>query len=264
MHIKVAGTTAHYTNGGGKTSGDTACILIHGAGMDRSVWQLQTRALASLGGRVIALDLPGHGKSGGGPLTSIPNMADWIVQFMDAMDIKSATLIGHSMGSMIAIDLAARYQNLVHGLVVLGVAETMPVHGDLLKAALNDQSLAAGLITYWGISTGSMIGGRAAPGFSVMGASQVLLGQAASGVLHTDLMACNDVRSMSEAATKLTCPTQFILGKRDKMTPVKSGLALAAKIKGADCKVLEDAGHMMMLENPNAVFKIMRKFIKTH
>ena len=262
MHIKIAGKKAHYTNGGGKTSDVHACILIHGAGMDRSVWQLQTRALASMGVRVIAGDLPGHGKSEGDALSSITEMANWIVEVMDAVDIKSATLIGHSMGSMIALDMAANHPQRVDSMILLGVAEIMPVHEDLLKAALDDQALAAGLITYWGISSGSMIGGRSAPGFSVMGASQVLLEQSASGVLYKDLMACNEAGSMADTASIITCPTQFILAKRDKMTPLKSGLSLAAKIKNVDSLVLDDAGHMMMLESPNAVFKIMRTFIK--
>jgi len=263
MGIKVQGKRVHYSNGGGTDVGDHAIILIHGAGMDRSVWQLQARALASMGGRVMAVDLPGHGKSEGDALLSIPDMANWMIEFMDAAGVKTATLIGHSMGSMIALNVAAQNPDRVDKLVLLGVAESMPVHEDLLKAADDDQNLAAGLITYWGIAPTSMVGGKAAPGFSVMGASRVLLQNARTGSLHRDLSACNDAGSMTDTASRISCPVLFVLGGLDKMSPVKSGLRLAAAISGAKTEVINDAGHMMMLESPNDVFKIIRDFLKT-
>ena len=111
---------------------EPAVILIHGAGLDRTIWQMQTRNIAFQGRRVYAVDLPGHGYSEGPVIENVEEMANWVIRFMDAAGVDGATIMGHSMGSLIALDLASRYPERTERLILTGVAEAMPVHLDLL------------------------------------------------------------------------------------------------------------------------------------
>jgi len=112
-----------------------AVLFIHGAGMDHTVWALQARYFAHHGRSVLAIDLPGHGRSGGTLLRSIGTMASWIIKLMDAAGLQSAALAGHSMGALIALEVAAAAPARARSLALLGVAERMPVHPDLQAAS---------------------------------------------------------------------------------------------------------------------------------
>ena len=127
-----------------------AVVLIHGAGMDHSVWAWQSRALAQRGYAVLAVDLPGHGRSAGPPLASIEAGSDWLVRLLDAAAIEQAALAGHSLGALIALDAAARHPERVRALALVGAAARMPVHPDLLQAALDDPAAAIAMIKLWG------------------------------------------------------------------------------------------------------------------
>jgi pimeloyl-ACP methyl ester carboxylesterase len=262
MDVTVDGKNAHAATGGRDNNpDDPAVILVHGAGLDRTIWQMQTRNIAFQGRRVFAIDLPAHGRSAGPVLGSIAEMADWVVRFMDAVGLDQATLMGHSMGSMIALDTAARYPERTQQLVLTGIAEAMPVHPDLLAAADANQPLGPELIVFWGLGEKAQTGGHPLPGLWVHGACEILLKNAAAGVLANDLAACNDYGDATETAAKVSCPAFFVLGRDDKMSPVKSGSALASAIDGAQVNILEKCGHMMMIERPNEMYKALRGVI---
>src|ERR1700759_3003516 len=110
-------------------------VFLHGAGMDHTAWALHDRWFAHHGYNVLAPDLPGHGRSAGKLLASIGEMADWTAALLDAAGAKTAKLIGHSMGSLIALETAARHSDKVSELVMVGTAAAMTVGPDLLKAA---------------------------------------------------------------------------------------------------------------------------------
>ena len=262
MDVTVDGKLAHAATGSREgDAGDPAVVLIHGAGMDRTVWQFQTRNIAHTGHRAYAVDLPGHGYSEGPALPTVPDMADWVARFIDAAGIEKATLVGHSMGSLIALEVAARHPDKAERLVLTGVAEAMPVHPDLLAAAAANEDLGPELITFWGLGTEAQQGGHPLPGLWVLGACEILLKNSKAGVLGSDLAACNDYGSAVEAAEKATCPAVFVLGRDDKMTPAKSGQALAGRIDGAAVHLIEHAGHMMMAERPNEFHAALRGVI---
>ncbi len=103
--------------------------------MDHSVWSLQTRHFAYRGWNALALDLPGHGRSGGELPTSIAALADWLWELIKLLDAPAVSLVGHSMGALIGLELAARHRRRIAGLALLGAAARMPVHPDLLEAA---------------------------------------------------------------------------------------------------------------------------------
>src|SRR6185312_702376 len=100
--------------------GQRAIMFVHGAANDHSVWTLQSRYFAYHGFNVLAVDLPGHGKSGGPPLATVEDMAGWATQLLDAAGIQKAALVGHSMGSLIALEAAARHPDRVEKLALIG------------------------------------------------------------------------------------------------------------------------------------------------
>ena len=235
-------------------------VLVHGAGMDHSVWALQSRALAHSGYSVLAVDLPGHGRSEGEALTSISAMADWLAEFITAAGLDSAVVAGHSMGALAALELGARHPRLVRGLVLIGAAASMPVHADLIAAAREELPAAVAMITAWGFSPEAALGGNPTPGLWFTGGGRRLLELSRPGVLHTDLSACNAYENGAAAAALIRCPAVVVAGGADRMSPAKAGLALAGLIPGGRVELLEGAGHMLMAERPQQVLRALKDY----
>lgn len=238
-----------------------AVIFVHGAGMDHSVWALQTRYLAHHGRSVLAVDLPGHGRSDGPALASIDALADWLARLIEAAGCNQAALVGHSMGALAALACAARHPQRVAKLALLGVAPKMPVHPDLLAAAQDAPSKAAAMIVGWGHGAAAKLGGYPAPGVWITGGAQRLLERAPAGVLHDDLAACDAYAAGAEDAAQVGCPTLLILGAEDRMTPAKAGRKLADLVPGAALAELPGAGHMMMTEQPDATLDALLRHL---
>ncbi len=254
MIVHVDGVDAHASTGGLDLSGDDPVVLlIHGAGMDSTVWQLQTRYLAHHGFRALAVDLPAHGRSGGEPITSIAASADWVVRFMDAAGFARAHIVGHSMGTFIALELGARHADRVDSLTLCGTATGMPVHPELLDAAEHDLPRAAALMAAWGHAKRAHIGVNPTPGLWMTGGARALVENGRPGVLATDFRACMAYDRAEDAAARVTCRATVVIGAGDKMTPAKSGRTLAASLPSATVVELADSGHMMMVEQPVGV-----------
>ena len=236
------------------SSGDAPVVLlIHGAGMDSTVWQLQTRYLAHRGFRAVAVDLPAHGRSGGAPLESVAAMADWVMRFMDAAGFQSAHVVGHSMGTFIALDLASRFPDRITSITLCGTATGMPVHPELLDAADHDLPRAAALMAAWGHAKPAHVGVNPTPGLWMTGGARALVENGRPGVLATDFRACMSYDRAEAAAADVTCPATVVIGDGDKMTPAKSGRAIAAALPSVEIVELVNTGHQMMTENPKAV-----------
>ncbi len=258
MELIVDGTRIHAATGSREAEpGEPAVVLVHGSGMDRTVWQMQTRYLAHKGRRVLALDLPGHGRSEGEAIADVPAMADWLARFLDAAEVETACVAGHSMGSLIAIEFASRHADRVRSLGLVGTAAAMPVHPDLIAAAEAGDDLAPNLITDWGFSQGAHMGGHPSPGLWVSRAGFRIIANGRSATLATALKACNAYDGAAEAAAKITCPTRMILGSEDRMTPVKAAQPLIAALPEAEVIVLPKVGHMLPTEAPIAVAKAL-------
>jgi len=228
-----------------------AVVFLHGAGFDHSAWALHSRWFAHHGFSVLAPDLPGHGRSKGPALKTIAEMADWTAALLDAAGANKAHLIGHSMGSLIALETAARHPVKVSALGLIGTAAVMTVGPDLLKAAEANDDAAIDMCSIWGLGFDAEIGGSLAPGLWMHGGAQRTLQRCAPGVLFADLSACNSYQGALEAGAKLTVPTTVILGEKDMMTPLKAGKALASAIPHARTVVIKGAGHTMMVERPD-------------
>ncbi|MEC9265507.1 MAG: alpha/beta hydrolase [Pseudomonadota bacterium] len=238
-------------------------ILVHGAGCDHSIWGGQNRYIAHHGASVLALDLPGHGRTPGPAIDSIGGLADFVIGVVDALKIDRPILIGHSMGGLTVLEAAARLGDRCAGLGLCGVAAKMPVHPALLDAAKNDKVTAAELIAGWGHGSRAHRGGNPAHGIWMLRQAVILIDRMAPGVLHADLAACNAYGDALAAAARVTCPAHLLLGKGDKMTPVKVAQPLIEAIQGADVTVLESAGHMLTVEAPRescmALMGLIRK-----
>ena len=233
-------------------------VFIHGAGLDHSWFGLQSRYFGYHGRNVLALDLPGHGKSAGPALTSVPAMTDWVIQVLDAAKVQRASLIGHSMGTLISLDCAARYPQRVERIALIATAYPMKVGEPYLDAAKHNSYDAFDMSTIWGHAPQVPLGGNPNPGMWMYGDTQARLERLAPGVLHADLKACNDFSFAGE----VKCPVLFILGKRDVMTPPRAAKGLQDRIPGAKTVVIDFSGHSLMAEAPDATLDALIEFLK--
>jgi len=258
MDIRLDGRTAFAATGGRPFDPTLpAVVFIHGSGLDHSVWALHSRWFAYHGRTVLALDLPGHGRSDGETLPTIAAMADWVAAVIAAAGLAQAALVGHSMGALVALEAAARHPKRVRALGLVGAAAAIPVHPDLLAASAANDHAAIDMVAIWGHGQHAGLGGSRAPGLWMLGGAIRVLERAKPGVLGTDLAACDSYRDGTQAAAKVTQPTALVLGERDLMTPLKAGRALAALIPSSRTVTLPGAGHMLMAEHPDAVLKAL-------
>jgi pimeloyl-ACP methyl ester carboxylesterase len=259
MQLSVNGTDIFAATGGREfEASQPTLVLLHGAGFDHSTWALHSRWFAHHGYGVLAPDLPGHGRSAGIPLATIAEMADWTAALLDAAGATSARLVGHSMGSLIALETAARHPARVSALGLIGTAATMTVGPDLLTAAAANDHSAVDMVSIWGLGFQAELGGSLAPGLWMHSGAQRVLEQCRPGVLFNDLSACNAYQNALAAAARITVPTTLVLGERDMMTPAKAGKALAAALPNSRTVVLRGAGHMMMVERPNELLAALQ------
>lgn len=241
-------------------------VLIHGAANDSDAWRKISRGLATAGHRVLVPDLPGHGCSQGAALDSIEALADWVIALLDALQIERATLVGHSMGSLIVIEAAARHAQRIERIALLGATAPMPVSDALLNAAQNDPDGACRMIAQFSHTPQFYISGGVGHGHGVWGPGATLAIMrrnvySARGVLATDLANCNRYTRGLEAAAEIACPTLLLSARRDRMTPKRNVQALQAALRHASCVEIPDCGHAMMSEQPARVVDALRVFI---
>ena len=261
MELKVDGNDVFCATGG--RDFDPALpttVFVHGASFDRTVWKLQARYFAWHGSNVLAVDLPGHGNSGGAPLTTIEAMADWLTRVLDAAGVDQAALVGHSMGGQVVLDCAGRHGARVRALALLGGALTIPVNAALMDPAAADDHLAFDLLNVWGYGRRAQLGVHRMPGLWMMRGGLRVMERAAKGVLHTDLMATNAYDG-SAAAAAVACPTLVVIGEKDLMTPAKAGHALVAAVPNATSVMFPGLGHIMLEEDPDATLDALRDFL---
>jgi pimeloyl-ACP methyl ester carboxylesterase len=260
MIFDVDGRDVFASDGGCEhRSGQAALVLIHGSGVNHTVWEQQNRFLADLGINVFAVDLPGHGRSQGPMLTGIGQMSDWLRAFLESAGLRSATVLGHSMGALVAIHFAASHPQQCSGIIVAGVTANMAVNPALLNAAKENDPKAFELIVAWSHASAARSDGQPVPDPGLTSAALRLLESERERVLYTDLNACNEYKDAQQNFAKLTVPVTIIAAAEDKMTPAKSVSELATSLEGANFVIIRDAGHNMMLERPGEFDAAVRK-----
>ena len=262
MLLQVAGSEVYaYTGTRAFVAALPTVVFVHGAASDHSVWALQSRYFAHHGRNVLAVDLPGHGRSGGDALPSVEAIADWLPALLDAAGVPAAALVGHSLGALAVLAAAARQPARVTRIALLGPAVPMPVSDVLLDAAKANDHVAYELINGWSYSPGKQLGGSPVPGMWLMGSGMRLMERTRPGVLYTDLAACHTYADGLIAAAAVRCPALLILGARDLMAPPKGAPALIAALADARVVTLPDCGHALMAEQPDAVLDALAAFL---
>ena len=255
-----------YTGGKSLNSELPTVVFIHGAQNDHSVWALQSRYFAHHGYNVLAVDLPGHGRSKGAALASVEQMADWLLSLLDAAQIQQASLVGHSMGSLIALEACAKAPHKVTHLCLLGTAYPMKVSDTLLNAARDEEQTAIDMVNIWSHTSIAHKPSFPGPGFSVLSGSQRLMQRMSKinpdKLFYTDFFACNAYANGEVAAQSVQCPTLFLIGKKDMMTPPKATATLTKTIAHGKISVIDNCGHSLMSEQSDAVLNALVQFIK--
>ena len=236
-------------------------VFVHGAAHDHSVWALQSRYFAHHHRNVLAIDLPGHGRSDGEPLASVEAIAEWLAALLDATHIEHAALVGHSLGALAVLETAGRHREHVESIALLAPSVPMPVANALLDAAKANDHLAYELITGWSFAPGHQLGGNQQPGVWMTGNALRLMERSHPGALYADLIACHGYADGLAAAGKVRCPTLLILGQRDLMAPAKNTAALIAALTGCRVVTVPDCGHSLMTEAPDTVLDALREFL---
>jgi pimeloyl-ACP methyl ester carboxylesterase len=272
MYLQVNGNEAFcYTGGKPFDAARPTVVFIHGVLHDHSVWILQSRYMAHHGWNVLAIDLPGHSRSRGGAPSSVEEAAAFIGALLDAAGVAKAALVGHSWGSLIALEAASRLKARVSHLVLIGTAYPMKVSAALLDASLNQPMKAIEMINVFSRSTLAAPPSGLGPGTWVYGTSaalnrRVLASNPHVNVFHRGFKACDSYANGEAAIAAIECPVLFLLGAQDQMTPPKAAQALVrtARETANSVKVLElPVGHHQMLETPDATLFAIRDFLKT-
>lgn len=227
-------------------------VLIHGAGGDHLHWPVEIRRLPDY--RVYAVDLPGHGKSGGHGLQRVEDHSGRVMEWMDEFELSRAVLVGHSMGGAIALTSALRHPDRVLGLGLVGSGARLPVNPDLVENTAHESTFpgAVKMIIKWAFYPETEK--------SIIQAAEKAMRKTRPTVLHGDFQAC-DAYTVEEHLPGIRTPVQVLCGREDKMTPLRLSQYLADHIPGAELAVIPEAGHMVMLEKAGAVKEILEAFL---
>jgi pimeloyl-ACP methyl ester carboxylesterase len=262
MLVDVNGCSVYaYTGARAFDPARPSIVFVHGACHDHSVWALQSRYFAHHGSNVFAVDIPGHGRSDGDALTSVADIAGWLAALLDALALPRAAFVGHSMGALAVLELAASQPDRVSRIALLGPSAPMPVADALLDAAKRNDHLAFELITGWSFSASHQLGGSEQPGIWMSGNALRLMERSRPGTLYNDLIACRDYSDGVKAAGSVRCPTLVILGQRDLMAPPANARLLIEALADKRVVTLSGCGHSLMAEAPRAVLDTLREFL---
>ena len=263
MELMVQGQRAYAYTGGKPFDATLPCVVfVHGALNDHSVWTLLARWCAHHGYSTLAVDQPGHGRSAGAPLPSVEALADWTLALLDAAGAQGvAAVVGHSMGSLIALEIAARAPQRVGRLVMVGTAYPMKVSDALLSTARDAPLKAIDMVNAFSLSSLANKPSYPGPGMWLHGASRALMrrlqrAQTGTNLFHHDFSVCDAYARGLQAAAAVECPVHFVLGKQDQMTSPKVtrdiAQALKARLHTLDC------GHAIMQEQPDGMLQALQ------
>ncbi|QIM51360.1 alpha/beta fold hydrolase [Hydrogenophaga crocea] len=271
MELLVNGARTYcYTGGKALDPAKPTVVFIHGVLNDHSVWILQSRYLANHGFNVLAVDLPGHARSAGEAPSSVEEAAGFIAALLDAAGVPRAALVGHSWGSLIALEAAARLKDRVTHAVLVGTAYPMKVSPALIESSLNEPEKALRMVNVFSRSTLAAPPSALGPGTWVYGAGmalgrRVLRSNPEVNVFHRGFVACDRYANGEAAMQALTCPVLFVLGALDQMTQARAAKTLidTGKAAGKRVQVVTlPVGHHQMTETPDATLFAIRDFLR--
>jgi pimeloyl-ACP methyl ester carboxylesterase len=266
MELVVDGRKAYAYTGGKPFDPALPCVVfVHGALHDHSVWNLLARWFAHHGHAVLALDQPAHGRSDGPPLASVEALADWTLALLDAAGVRQAAIVGHSMGSLVALEAASRAPQRVSRLVMVATAYPMKVSDALLTTAREQPLRAIDMVNVFSHSSIASKPSFPGPGMWLHGSNRALMRRMLAGapalggsnLFEHDFRVCDSYANGLQAAAKLRCPVTFVLGERDQMTTPKHTRDIAKALRAHI--VTRPAGHTLMSEVPDEVLNALRE-----
>jgi pimeloyl-ACP methyl ester carboxylesterase len=249
--LTVARARAYYAHRRPVPASGPPVVFVHGAGGTHQHWLYQVRDLPH--SPTYALDLPGHGRSEGQGRDAISAYGDWLVAFLDAAGVDQAVLVGHSMGGAIVLDTALRYVERVAGLGLVATGARLRVAPAILNGILQDPEAAVRLIC------DLAFGPETSPEMVRMGRRQMEV--IPPEVIHGDFVAC-DAFNLMERLGEITAPAFVLCGSQDYLTPSKYSIYLRDRIARAVLHLVEGAGHMVMVERPQAVVQALSPFLE--
>jgi pimeloyl-ACP methyl ester carboxylesterase len=255
-----------YTGGKEFDPRKPTAVFVHGVLNDHSVWILQTRYFANHGWNVLALDLPGHGRSGGKAPASVQEASETVIALLDAAGVDKAILIGHSFGSLIAMHTAAEHPERVSQLAMVGTAYPMRVSPALLENSVSNPGKAIDMVNTFSHSTLAPPPSALGPGTWLLGGSKALMRRVLASnphenIFHIGFKACDQYDKGETAMAKVLCPTLFLLGSKDQMTTPKAAHSLVQRTRDGRV-VLVNAGHQLMNEAPEETLAALISFCK--
>lgn len=262
MYFEVNGKQVFATTGGKAfDNSKPVVVFLHGSGFDHTVWNLQSRFFAFRNYAVLALDLPGHTNSEGPPLTSIEEMADWLHDVADALDLNDISLVAHSQGCLVGLEYASRYPDRLRSITFITSGLATPVNDALLNAAKDDPESAIAMMNGWGFGSAGHLHQGPIPGNSMVAGSCKIMRGNTPDALAADLHACNDYAHGKQAAAKVQGPIQVIVAGRDRMAPRKATDELIAHLNEPVVARIPESGHIVPQEVPNKCRALLKDFI---
>jgi pimeloyl-ACP methyl ester carboxylesterase len=250
--VKVEGRTIHYLTGvNGIAPGRRNIIFIHGAGGNAFAWQNQRRAL-DRGVNTICVDLPGHGQSSGPSCASIAAYSHWLLRFLASLGLSGVIAAGHSMGGGVILEAAIEYPELLQALILVGSGARLRVRSEIFQSLDSDFNNTAE----------QLLRNCYGPGSSkklIKWGLKHLLSEVPAVVL-ADFRACDAFDRMADIA-QIKKPALILCGSEDSMTPPKYSQYLAEKLERATLRIVDQAGHMAMVEKPFEVNASILKFL---
>jgi pimeloyl-ACP methyl ester carboxylesterase len=262
MYFEVNGRQAFATTGGKAfDKGRPVVIFLHGSGLDHTFWGLHSRFFAFRNYAVLVPDFPGHTHSEGPHLNSIEEMADWLNDAVEVLDIDNISLVAHSQGCLVALEFASRFPRKLRSVSFIASGPATPVNPALIESAEKNPEAAIAMMTSWGFGAAGHFHQGPIPGSSMIAGGKKVMRGNVPNELAADLKACNAYKNGVAAAGNIDCPRQVILGGKDRMAPRKAGLALVEALNGPQVHVMDKSGHMVPLEAPNECRKLLKEFI---
>jgi len=258
MYLEVRDRRTYAATGGKSFDASLPTVMfVHGSGLDHRSWALQTRWFAYNGYSVLAPDLPGHSLSDGEALESIEDMGAWLADFLRAAGAGQVHAVGHSQGFLDVLELARQAPGLLKSITGVGTAGEIPVNPALIDAARNSAGDAAEMLLMWGFGRDAQYGISAVPGMQPIAIGRQIM---AANPLYQDLVACSRYDQGNVVADSIEVPSQLVLSRGDRLTPLKAGQAFAERL-GARVTIIERYGHMLPIEAPRQTLHELRTLI---
>ncbi len=262
MHFDVNGKQVFASTGGRAFDNNKPVVMfLHGSGLDHTFWVLHSRFFAFRNYAVLVPDLPGHSHSEGPALTSIEAIGDWLGEIVDALDIDAISVVAHSQGALNALEFVSRYPDRVRSVSFIASGLATPVNPALMNAAENRPEDAIAMMLDWGFGPAGHLHQGPIPGNSMVAGGRKVMRGNAPDALATDLKACDAYKNGKEAAAKIACPVQVIIGGQDRMAPRRATDELVEHLNNPEVHVIPESGHMVPLEAPNRCRTLLTTFI---